>query len=76
MSPKKPKIFGARDESCRNAEARNFEPNLLWHTPVARLESASKKSYLVDILIIRYMTYHDGSEGMPREGGGGTLGYQ
>ena len=69
-SPKKPNIFGAREEGCRNAEARNFESNLLCHTPVAcPAESASKKPYLVDILIIRDMTYHDGGGGMPREGG-------
>ena len=42
--------------------------------PSHAAESASKKPYLVDILILRDMTYHDGGGGMPREEGGGGVG--
>ena len=62
-------------KAARNAEVRNFESNLRCHTPVlCPAESASKKPYLLDILIIRDMTYHDGGAGMKREGG--NLGFQ
>ena len=43
--------------------------------PSHAAESTSKKPNLVDILIIRDMTYHDGGGGMPREGVG-NLGFQ